>query len=47
MTGRLPSGKDGGPMAEREAPLSRTGVWITRIVLLLIVLAIAYFLLLK
>lgn len=35
-------------MAEREAPLSRTGVWITRIVLLLIVLAVAgYFLLLK
>lgn len=30
-----------------EAPLSKSGVWITRIVLLLIVLAVAGFLLLR
>lgn len=33
-------------MAEREAPLSRTGVWITRIILLVLVLAVAAFFLL-
>jgi len=30
-------------MAERERPLSRAGVWITRIVLLLVILAVSGF----
>lgn len=35
-------------MAERERPLSRAGIWITRLVLLFIVLAVAgYFLVLR
>lgn len=35
-------------MAERERPLSAAGIWITRIVLLVLVLAVAgYFLVLR
>lgn len=45
MTRRPPVNNDAPPMA--EAPLSKTGVWITRIILLLIVLAVAGFLLLR